>query len=297
MLDAEPTEGRLAGARELDRLSTLELVRLMNAENARVADAVGTQAGPIAAAVDAIAARMLRGGRLLYVGAGTSGRLGVLDASECPPTFGVPPGLVVGVIAGGPDALVRAVEGAEDDAAAGAAALAERDVDEADCVVGVATSGRTPFVLGAVRVARERGALTVALACNPGTELERTAELAIVPVVGPEVLSGSTRMKAGTATKLVLNALSTGAMVRLGKTYGDLMVDLVASNEKLRLRARRLVRALTELDERAADEALAAAGGELKTAVVAVRLGLDPPTARTLLDAHGGHLRAALESG
>jgi N-acetylmuramic acid 6-phosphate etherase len=223
-MDHLQTEARNPASTNLDELTPLQLVRLMNAEDARVIPAVASQAEAIARAVDVIADRLRRGGRLVYLGAGTSGRLGVLDASECPPTFSSPPGQVVGVIAGGPAALTRAVEGAEDHPE-----FAERDLDAiglsaADVLVGIATSGRTPYAQGGICHARRLGAYTIGLSCNPDSELLPLVDLAITPVVGPEVLTGSTRMKAGTATKLVLNLLSTGAMVSLGKTYGNLMV-------------------------------------------------------------------------
>ena len=225
----------------------------MNAEDAKVVPAVASQAEAIARAVEVIAERFRAGGRLIYIGAGTSGRLGVLDASECPPTFNAPPGLVVGVIAGGPSALTRAVEGAEDHPEFAVKDLTAISLSAKDVLVGIATSGRTPYVLAAVDHARGLGAFTIGLSCNPDAEIISRAELAITPVVGPEVLSGSTRLKAGTATKLVLNILSTGAMVRLGKTYGNLMVDVRATNEKLRHRTNRIVREATGLDGVSAD--------------------------------------------
>src|SRR5262245_27052663 len=218
MLDHLQTEGRNPAAANLDELSALEIVRLMNAEDAQVAAAVATQVDAIARVIDLIADRLRQGGRLIYAGAGTSGRLGVLDATECPPTFNSPPGQVVGVIAGGHEALTRAVEGAEDHPEFAEQDLAALGMGAADVLVGIATSGRTPYVLGALAYARRVGAYAVGLACVSGAELSAAADLAIVPVVGPEVLSGSTRLKAGTATKLVLNTLTTGAMVRLGKT-------------------------------------------------------------------------------
>ena len=229
-LDALPTEARNPASTDLDRMSTEELVRLINAEDATVAAAVEREAPSIAAAIDVIAERMARGGRLVYVGAGTSGRLGVLDAAECPPTFNADPGQVVGLIAGGREALARAVEGAEDSAEAGAADLRAIGLGADDAVVGIAASGRTPYVLGALDHARSVGAATIAFACNAQAEARHHADLGILPEVGPEVLTGSTRMKAGTATKMVLNMLSTGAMVRLGKTWGNLMVDVQATN-------------------------------------------------------------------
>jgi N-acetylmuramic acid 6-phosphate etherase len=294
-MDHLQTEARNPASTNLDELTPLELVRLMNSEDNRVLSAVASQVEGIAQAIEVIAERLRAGGRLVYVGAGTSGRLGVLDATECPPTFSAPPGQVVGLIAGGPLALTQAVEGAED-----RPELAEQDlralgIGRQDVLVGIATSGRTPYVLGAMAYARKQGAYTISLACNPQSDLEALAELAITPVVGPELLSGSTRLKAGTATKLVLNALSTGAMVRLGKTYGNLMVDLRATNSKLRARTNRIVRNLTGLSVEEAATLLEKCGGELKTALVAQQAKLTPDEARTLLQAHGGQVRKALE--
>src|SRR5262245_53394530 len=239
-MDHLQTEARNPASTDLDRLTPLELVRLMNAEDARVIPAVASQAEAIARAVEVIADRLRAGGRLIYTGAGTSGRLGVLDATECPPTFNATPGQVIGLIAGGPSALTRAVEGAEDRPELADHDLAAVHVSAKDVVVGIATSGRTPYVLGAVAYARRIGAFTIGLSCNADSDLIPEVDLAITPVVGPEVLSGSTRLKAGTATKLVLNMISTGAMVRLGKTFGNLMVDLRATNEKLRHRTNRI---------------------------------------------------------
>jgi N-acetylmuramic acid 6-phosphate etherase len=293
-LDRLDTERVNAATADLDRLSPLAIVRAMNAEDATVADAVAAELPRVAAAVEEITARLRRGGRLVYVGAGTSGRLGVLDAAECPPTFGTPPELVVGLIAGGPTALTEAVEAVEDRAEAGRDDAARLGITDADAVVGIAASGRTPYVLGAVAHARGRGAFTVGLACNRGTPLEAAVALMIAPVVGPEVIAGSTRLKAGTAQKMVLNMLSTGAMVLLGKTYGNLMVDLRATNAKLRRRAVGIVRAATGLDETGAAALLRASGGEAKTAIVAARAGIDPPEARARLAAAGGSVRAAL---
>jgi len=278
-------------------LSTEELVRLINAEDATVAAAVAREAPAIAAAIEVIAERMARGGRLVYVGAGTSGRLGVLDAAECPPTFNADPGQVVGLIAGGREALARAVEGAEDSAEAGAADLRAIGLGADDAVVGIAASGRTPYVLGALDHARSVGAATIAFACNAQAETRHHADLGILPEVGPEVLTGSTRMKAGTATKMVLNMLSTGAMVRLGKTWGNLMVDVQATNEKLVERSIRIVQAITGCSRDDAVTALESCGGDVKTAIVAQHRDLDREQARRLLDAAGGHLRQALEGG
>jgi N-acetylmuramic acid 6-phosphate etherase len=288
------TESRNPASTRLDELTPLELVRLMSAEDARVAPAVAACAEVIARAIEVIAERLGRGGRLVYAGAGTSGRLGVLDATECPPTFNSPPGQVVGVIAGGPDALTRAVEGAEDHPEYAEHALAALGLGAGDVLVGIATSGRTPYVGGALAYARRVGAFSVGLFCNPDSDLLPLPDLAIVPAVGPEVLTGSTRLKAGTATKLVLNLLSTGAMVRLGKTYGNLMVDLRATNSKLRARANRIVRTLTGLSAEPAGELLQRCGGELKTALVAHLAGVAPDEARARLQAAGGQVRSAV---
>jgi N-acetylmuramic acid 6-phosphate etherase len=281
---------------EIDRQPTLEIARLMNAEDAGVPAAVAAQLPAIAAAIDAIAARMSRGGRLVYAGAGTAGRLGVLDASECPPTFNTPPEQVLGLIAGGPAAMVSSVEGAEDSKALAAAGLDELKLTPDDTVVGVAASGRTPYAVGAVEHARALGALTVGVSCNAGSALAAAAEHGIEVVVGPEFLTGSTRLKAGTAQKLVLNMLSTITMIRLGKTYGNLMVDVRASNEKLRARSRRIVTLATGGGAEAVEAALAATDGEVKPAILVVLGGVDGPTAARLLADAGGHLRAALAS-
>ncbi len=288
------TEGRNPASLEIDRLSPLEIVRLMNAEDARVAETVGREAGSLAEAVEIVAERLGRGGRLIYVGAGTSGRLGVLDAAECPPTFQTDPHQVVGVIAGGPDALIRAVEGAEDDPERGAEDLKDLNVGPVDVVMGIATSGRTPYVLGAVGYARQQGAATLGLSCNPDSELARNVQLCITTVVGPEVISGSTRLKAGTATKLVLNTITTATMVRLGKTYGNLMVDLRATNQKLIDRSRRIVAELTGLPSHEAEALLNRCSGEVKTAIVAALSDLEPDTARGVLEQTGGRLRESL---
>lgn len=288
------TEKRNPRTQRIDTLPTLEMARLMNEEDKRVPQAVERALPAIAAAIDAVAARLAAGGRLFYVGAGTSGRLGVLDASECPPTFGTPPSLVQGVIAGGPDAVFAAVEGAEDDAQAGADDLLERALGEQDAVVGLAASGRTPYVVGALAFARRAGALAVAVTCNEASPLAAKADIAVEVVVGPEALSGSTRLKAGTAQKLVLNMLSTGVMIRLGKTYGNLMVDVKATNEKLRDRARRIVAAATGLPPAEAEKALCAADYDAKLAICMHLTGCGKDAAAQRLAAHGGRLACAL---
>jgi len=290
------TEARNPLTKEIDNLSALEIVKLINLEDEKVARAVGEVSDAIARAIDVIADRLSNGGRLIYVGAGTSGRLGVLDAVECPPTFNTDPDLVVGLMAGGREGLVRAVEGAEDSQLAGRQDLQDIGLVSADVVVGIAASGRTPYVIGALDYARARGAYAIGFSCNREAELIRHADLSIVPLVGPEVLSGSTRLKAGTATKMVLNMLSTGAMVRMGKTYSNLMVDLRATNVKLTERATRIVETLTGLSSLGAGELLKSCNGEVKTAVVSQQLKLSPQAARDRLEAAHGHLRHVLES-
>ena len=253
---------------EIGRLPAEGIVRLMNAEDARVAGAVERVLPEVARAVEGIVARLRGGGRLFYVGTGTSGRLGVLDASECPPTFGVAPELVQGIIAGGYEALYRATEASEDDAEAGARDLEARGATGKDAVVGIAASGRTPYTVGAVRRARALGAFTACVTCAPGSPITREVEVAIAPIVGPEVIAGSTRLKAGTAQKLVLNMLSTATMIRLGYVSGNRMTNLLPRNQKLKARSLRILRAETGLAEADAQAALAAAGGDLRVALV-----------------------------
>lgn len=290
------TEARNPHSEAIDRLSASEIVALMNREDALVVAAVGSVAPAIAQAIELAAERLKRGGRLIYVGAGTSGRLGVLDAAECPPTFSTPPEMVLGLIAGGPAALTRAIEGAEDDPPAGAAEIDRIGVNDRDLVVGIATSGRTPFVLGAVARARERGATTIGLVCNHPSLLGERVELVIAPLVGPEIIAGSTRLKAGTATKLVLNMISTGAMVRIGKTFGNRMIDLQPTNEKLRIRSRRILRELAGVDDARAGELLQIAHGRLKPALVMGLANVDADRARALLEQNGGQVRAAVSA-
>ena len=287
------TEKRNPRSAAIDTLDSLGIVDVIAAEDALIAPAVAKQRRQIAAAVDIIVERFSRGGRLFYVGAGTSGRLGVLDASECPPTYGVPRTLVQGIIAGGRRALVRSVEGAEDDPAAGAAELDKRRLRADDVVCGIAACGLTPFVRGAVTRARKIGAATLFVTCSPEVRDALDTDVVICPVVGPEVVTGSTRMKAGTATKLVLNTLTTAAMIRTGKVHGHLMVDLRAGNAKLRDRSERVLMELTGLARPAARKLLAAAAGELKPAIVMHARGTDYPTARKLLAACKGSLRQA----
>lgn len=288
------SEGRNPRTTDIDLMSSLEIVSAMNAEDRSVAEAVGKTLPEVARAVDSIVSAFNAGGRLIYIGAGTSGRLGVLDASECPPTFGVPPTMVVGLIAGGREAVVSAVEGAEDRTEAGAADLEGIALTSTDVVVGIAVSGRTPYVVGALNYAKSLGAPTVALTCNPDSPIAQMADISIAPVVGPEVITGSTRLKSGTAQKLVLNMLSTASMVRIGKTYGNLMVDMVASNGKLVARAARIVVEATGCTLPEAEAALARAGNHSKLAILMVLTGLEPDAARRKLEEAGGVLRRAI---
>ncbi|XAS64165.1 N-acetylmuramic acid 6-phosphate etherase [Pseudarthrobacter sp. So.54] len=279
---------------DLDMLSTADLVRAMNEEDAAVAAAVDRAGTAIAAAIDGIVSRMSTGGRLIYIGAGTAGRMGVLDASEAPPTFGTSPEQVVGIIAGGSGAIHAAVENAEDDAGAGAADLRDLGLSAADAVIGISASGRTPYVLGAINYASSVGAFTAGLSCNPGSALGRAGDVAIDVVVGPEILTGSTRLKAGTAQKMVLNMLSTITMVRLGKTYRNLMVDMQATNEKLRARAERTVMLATQASAAEAAHALNAVDGSVKAAILMLLTDLEAGTARQLLTEHRGFITAAI---
>jgi N-acetylmuramic acid 6-phosphate etherase len=282
------TEGRVDQHSDLDLRSTRDLVDLMNSEDATVAAAVRDAAGPLTAAIDAIVDRLERGGRLVYVGAGTSGRLAAMDAAECQPTFGLRPGIVV--------AVTVTDEAAEDDFDAGAAHLAAVNVAEADAVVAISASGSTPYVLGAVRAAAAADALTVGVVCAPDSELGRSVEHEVVAVVGPEVIAGSTRLKAGTAQKLILNTISTVTMVRLGKTFGNLMIDVVPSNAKLKARARHAVELGTGASSDEAEAALGAARGDAKVAIVSVLAGVSADEARLRLKAAGGNVRRSLEA-
>lgn len=291
------TEERNERTGNIDELSTIDMIRLINDEDKKVALAVEWEAERIAAAVDVIAGQLKAGGRLIYCGCGTSGRLGVLDAVECPPTYSTDPDMVVGLIAGGYDAMFRAVEGAEDDRALGEKDLRDIRFGREDVLVGIAASGRTPYVLGAMAYARSLGAPVISVTCCPGSPVTEAADIAIAPAPGPEVVTGSTRMKSGTAQKMVLNMLSTGAMIKLGKVYGNLMVDVKPSNEKLIDRCRRIVCTAAEVDGETAGEALEQCGWRPKTAIVMLRLGVDAETARKLLDGSGGRVAAALERG
>ncbi len=279
---------------DLDAMSTLEVVAAINDEDHHVADAVRVALPCIAAAIDAIVPRMQKGGRLIYLGAGTSGRLGVLDAVECPPTFSSDPRQVCGLIAGGERAFFQAVEGAEDNPQLAVDDLRAMKIGPIDCIVGIAASGRTPFVIGALEYAREVGALTVAVTMNRGSLMVESADIAIEVETGPEILTGSTRMKAGTATKMVLNMLSTGVFVRLNKVYGNLMVDVQATNEKLRARSIGIVAQACGCDSSHAAKLLQEAGGEVKVAIVVGKKAVSPHLARTLLLANQSSIRAAL---
>ncbi|MCX8956809.1 N-acetylmuramic acid 6-phosphate etherase [Erwinia psidii] len=295
-LAALVSETRNVDTMDLDCLSTLEMVTKFNQQDATVAAAVSKTLPEVARAVDAAALSLSAGGRLIYVGAGTSGRLGVLDASECPPTFGVPHGVVVGLIAGGPGALLKAVEGAEDDPRLGASDLSAIALTPQDMVVGIAASGRTPYVIGALRFARQLGCCTAALSCNPDSPIAQEADIAISPVVGPEALTGSTRLKSGTAQKLVLNMLSTGAMVKTGKVYQNLMVDMQATNIKLVDRASRMVCQATGCPVEQAVAALEGSQYAVKTAILMILGDLTARQAEALLLKHDGFLRAALQA-
>ncbi len=288
------TEQRLNTSAHLDELSTREIIELINNEDRKVADGVKAVLPEISRAADLVTVAFQSGGRLFYVGAGTSGRLGVLDASECPPTYGVDSEMVQGIIAGGETALVRSQEGAEDLEEDGAFALEQKGVTDQDVVMGIAASGVTPFVLGGLCKAREIGAPTVFFTCNPETAGAVEATVKITPVVGPEVITGSTRMKAGTATKMVLNMITTAAMIKLGKVYGNLMVDLKPSCAKLRDRAERILAIAGELDPEACSDALRAADNDLKAAVVMAKRAVSLETARALLQHNGGIVRDAL---
>ncbi|KIF79076.1 N-acetylmuramic acid 6-phosphate etherase [Streptomyces sp. 150FB] len=295
-LETLTTEAFRPELAEIDQLPTLEIAQIMNGEDRTVPIAVAEQLPRIAAAIDAVAERAAHGGRLIYMGAGTAGRLGVLDASECPPTFNTDPHEVVGLIAGGPGAMITSVEGAEDSKELAASDLGALKLTANDTVIGISASGRTPYAVGAVEHARGLGALTIGLSCNADSALAAAAEHGIEVVVGPELLTGSTRLKAGTAQKLVLNMISTITMIRLGKTYGNLMVDVRASNEKLRARSRRIVSLATGASDAEIEAALAATDGEVKNAILTILGAVDGPKAASLLAESRGHLRVALQA-
>jgi N-acetylmuramic acid 6-phosphate etherase len=289
------TESSNPALAELDAHDTLDRLQLMNSEDMLVAKAIHLELPNIAKAIHHIVHSLRSGGRLIYIGAGTSGRLGVLDAAECPPTFGTDPSLVIGIIAGGPEAMFRAVEGEEDNSQAGIEAVSNAFVDKLDTVVGISASGQAPFVIEALRHAASLGAYTVALVNNRPCRLSNVVDTTIAPIVGPEVIAGSTRMKAGTAQKMVLNLLSTNAMIEFGKTYGNLMVDVRATNSKLRARALRITREVTGVTESVALKALEECHGSAKLAILVLETGLDLPAATDLLYQNHGFLRRALQ--
>ena len=288
------TESRNPASADIDSLPTLDMLRVINREDQTVALAVEKTLPQVAQVVDAVAQAFRLGGRLIYMGAGTSGRLGILDASECPPTFGTPAEQVVGLIAGGHKAILKAVENAEDNRELAVNDLKALNFSEKDVLVGIAASGRTPYVLGGMEYALSLGATVAAVSCNPDSEMSRLAGIAITPVVGPEMITGSSRMKAGTAQKLILNMITTGAMIRSGKVYGNLMADVEATNAKLVERQKRIVMAATECDRATAEQALTACDGHCKTAIVMILAQLSAGDAKALLAQHQGFIRDAL---
>ncbi|MCB5724616.1 N-acetylmuramic acid 6-phosphate etherase [Mitsuokella jalaludinii] len=288
------TERRNPASAHIDSCTTLEMVTIMQQEDSKIASAIEKILPEIARAIDATSQRLENGGRLFYLGAGTSGRLGILDASECPPTYGTDPELVQGLIAGGIPAIFRAQEGAEDNPGLAVHDLKEHGFSAKDVLVGIAASGRTPYVIGGLKYARELGALTIALACSEHAEIAALADIALTPVTGPEVVTGSTRMKAGTAQKLVLNMLSTGTMIKLGKVYGNLMVDVKASNKKLEERAIRIVMEGSGCERTEAEKALKGADGHAKLAILMVVAGVSASEGKALLERTSGHLAAAI---
>ncbi|WP_260735450.1 N-acetylmuramic acid 6-phosphate etherase [Tunturiibacter lichenicola] len=292
-LAALTTEARNPLTEHIDQLPTLDMLRLINDEDAKIAAAIAAVLPDIAKAIDAIAQRFNNNGRLFYIGAGTSGRLGVLDASECPPTFSVSPDLFHAIIAGGDTALRKSSEQSEDSPEQGAADLAAAGINAQDALIGIAASGRTPYVLGALAYAHKLNALTIALTCVPNSQMAAAADVSIAPITGPEILTGSTRMKAGTATKLVLNMISTGVMIKTGAVYGNLMVNMQTTNAKLVDRAQRIIAAATGVDQATAAKLLTE-GGTIKTAIVMQKLSIDRPTAEAKLATHKGNLSALL---
>ncbi|MEG6567985.1 N-acetylmuramic acid 6-phosphate etherase [Thermoanaerobacterium saccharolyticum] len=294
-LEALMTEGRNPNTIDIDRLSTEDMLRKINEEDKKVPLAVEKEISNIAKAIEIAAERLKKGGRLIYIGAGTSGRLGILDASECPPTFGVSPEMVQGIIAGGDTAIRKAVEGAEDNIELGRLDLIERNLSNNDVVVGIAASGRTPYVLGALHYAKEIGAATIGISCNPNSEMKNLVDVMIAPVVGPEVIMGSTRMKAGTAQKLVLNMISTGVMIKIGKVYSNLMVDVRATNEKLIHRAKRIVKLATGADDVAIERILNETDYDVKLTILMILTSLEKSEAQELLEKAGGHIEKAMK--
>lgn len=295
-LEKLTTESRNRNTLNIDKVSTLDMVKMINNEDKKVAIAVEKELPKITEAIDEIAIRMHKGGRLIYIGAGTSGRLGVLDASECPPTYGVSEELVQGIIAGGKEAIFRAKEGAEDSRELAIEDLKIRNLNEDDTVVGLAASGRTPYVIGGLNYANEIGALTIAVTCNSNSEISKAAKISIAPVVGAEVITGSTRLKAGTAQKLVLNMLSTGVMIKLGKVYGNLMVDVRATNAKLVERAKRILCEATGIEREEAEKTLNEANFDVKLSIFMVLSKLDKDRAKDILEKNKGYIAEALRS-
>ncbi|MDU5106479.1 MULTISPECIES: N-acetylmuramic acid 6-phosphate etherase [unclassified Clostridium] len=295
-LEKLTTESRNENSLNIDKVSTLEMVKIINSEDKKVAFAVEEELPKIAEAIDGIVKRIHRGGRLIYIGAGTSGRLGILDASECPPTYGVSEELVKGIIAGGHEAIFRAKEGAEDSKELAMEDLKNISLSENDTVVGLAASGRTPYVIGGLNYADKIGALTVSITCNANSEVAKAAKISIAPVVGAEVVTGSTRLKSGTAQKLVLNMLSTGTMIKLGKVYGNLMVDVRASNEKLVERAKKIVCEATGVEREEAEKALEATDFDVKLSIFMILSNLNKDEAKRILDENKGYIAEALKS-
>ncbi len=295
-LEKLTTESRNQNTLNIDKVSTLEMVKIINSEDKKVALAVEEELPKIAEAIDGIVERMHKGGRLIYIGAGTSGRLGILDASECPPTYGVSEELVQGLIAGGKEAIFRAKEGAEDSKELAVEDLKGISLNENDTVVGLAASGRTPYVIGGLEYANEIGALTASITCNANSEVAKAAKISIAPVVGAEVVTGSTRLKSGTAQKLVLNMLSTGTMIKLGKVYGNLMVDVRATNEKLVERAKKIVCEATGVEREEAENVLKETDFDVKLSIFMILSELNKDEAKKILDSSKGYIAEALKS-
>ncbi|WP_210365333.1 N-acetylmuramic acid 6-phosphate etherase [Bacillus sp. REN3] len=288
------TEQQNPKTMNIDQMSTEEIITVINQEDTIVPNVLARQIPVIAEVVDEIVARFKRGGRLIYVGAGTSGRLGIIDASECPPTYGTDPELVVGIIAGGKEAMTEAIEGVEDDIEQGRTDMENIHVSEKDIVVGIAASGRTPYTIGALEYAKQKGARTVSVVCSKDSKMEKVTDYAIAAVVGPEVITGSTRMKAGTAQKLILNMLSTASMIKMGKVYGNLMVDVQMTNEKLHNRAVNIVKMATDASDDEAKAAIKDQNGHTKAAILQIITGLKAAEAKALLEKHEGYLRQAI---
>lgn len=290
------TESRNQNTLNIDKVSTLEMVKMINEEDKKVANAIEIELPQIAKAIDGIVERMQKGGRLIYIGAGTSGRLGILDASECPPTYGVSEELVQGLIAGGQEAIFRAKEGAEDSKELAVLDLKDKHLNENDTVVGIAASGRTPYVIGGLEYANEIGALTISVTCNADSQVAKEAKIAISPVVGAEVVTGSTRLKSGTAQKLVLNMLSTGSMIKMGKVYGNLMVDVKATNEKLVERSKKIVCEATGVSFKEAETILNGTGFDVKLSIFMILSNLEKEEAKVILEMNNGYIAKALKN-